>query len=131
MSNGQRPPAIVVAHGELAAGLVSAVEQITGMGDLFIARSNQGMSAVDIQRMLRELVDARGVRVIFTDLPAGSCNMAAVRIAGDDDVTVVTGVNLPMLLHYALHGNQSPREAAVQSVEKAKATMKVLEMPPR
>jgi PTS system N-acetylgalactosamine-specific IIA component len=131
MSNGARPPAIVVAHGELASGLVSAVEQITGMGDLFLARSNAGMSAADIQDMLRELVRTTGAKVIFTDLPAGSCNMAAVRISGVDDLTVVTGVNLPMLLHFALHGNLEPRAAATQSVERAITAMKVLERPAR
>ena len=38
-SNAERPRAIVAGHGEFAAGLVSAVEQITGRGEQLIAVS--------------------------------------------------------------------------------------------
>ncbi len=132
MSSASRPPAIVVGHGDFAAGMISALEQITGMGDLFIAMSNSGMSAADVQARLRELVETRGARVIFTDLPAGSCNMAAARVAGlDPEVTVVTGVSLPVLLHYALHGNVAPREAAEQAVERALPALKIMTRTPR
>jgi N-acetylgalactosamine PTS system EIIA component len=131
-SSPPRPLAIVVGHGDFAAGLVSAVDQITGMGELFIPVSNSGLGAAELLARLRELVDSRDVHVIFTDLPAGSCNVAAARIASlAADVTVVTGVSLPVLLHYALHGDVSPREAAEQAVERALPALKVVTRTPR
>lgn len=119
------PVSIVLAHGELAAGLVSAVEQITGMGSRFVAMSNSGLSGAELEMRLRALVDQTGARVVFTDLPAGSCNIAAFRLLRDRDVIVVSGVNLPTLLHFVTHPNLSPEEAATEAVERGAPTLKV------
>lgn len=119
------PVSIVLAHGELAAGLVSAVEQITGMGSRFVAMSNSGLSSADLEVRLRALVDQTGARVVFTDLPAGSCNIAAFRLLRDRNVIVVSGVNLPTLLHFVTHPNLSPEEAAAGAVERGAPTLKV------
>lgn len=116
---------IVLAHGELAAGLVSAVEQITGMGSRFVAMSNSGLSSAELEVRLRALVDETGARVVFTDLPAGSCNIAAFRLLRDRDVIVVSGVNLPTLLHFVTHPQLSPEEAATEAVERGAPTLKV------
>ena len=40
--------AVVAAHGKLAAGLVSAVQAITGRGEELIPVSNEGLSAADV-----------------------------------------------------------------------------------
>lgn len=119
------PVSIVLAHGELAAGLVSAVEQITGMGSSFVAMSNAGLSGAELEVRLRALVDETGARVVFTDLPAGSCNIAAFRLLRDRDVIVVSGVNLPTLLHFVTHPQLSPEEAATEAVERGSPTLKV------
>jgi PTS system N-acetylgalactosamine-specific IIA component len=119
------PVSIVLAHGELAAGLVSAVEQITGMGGRFVAMSNSGLSGAELEVRLRALVDQTAARVVFTDLPAGSCNIAAFRLLRDRDVIVVSGVNLPTLLHFVTHPDLSPEEAATESVERGAPTLKV------
>lgn len=119
------PVSVVLAHGELAAGLVSAVEQITGMGSRFVAMSNSGLSGAELETRLRALVDRTGARVVFTDLPAGSCNIAAFRLLRDRDVIVVSGVNLPTLLHFVTHPNLSPEEAATEAVERGAPTLKV------
>jgi PTS system N-acetylgalactosamine-specific IIA component len=119
------PVSIVLAHGELAAGLVSAVEQITGMGSRFVAMSNSGLSGAELETRLRALVDQTGARVVFTDLPAGSCNIAAFRLLRDRDVIVVSGVNLPTLLHFVTHPNLSPEQAATEAVERGAPTLKV------
>jgi PTS system N-acetylgalactosamine-specific IIA component len=122
MSN---PVSIVLAHGDLAAGLVSAVEQITGMGSCFVAMSNTGLSSAELEVRLRAQVDQTGARVVFTDLPAGSCNIAAFRLLRDRDVIVVSGVNLPTLLHFVTHPQLSPEEAATEAVERGAPTLKV------
>ena len=73
------PVAVIAAHGDLAAGLVSAVEQITGRGALFIPLSNRDLSATELEARIESHL-ARGVHVVFTDLPAGSTTICARRL---------------------------------------------------
>jgi N-acetylgalactosamine PTS system EIIA component len=118
--NEGAPVAIIAAHGDLAAGFVSAVDQITGRGDLFLPMTNTGMGAAEIERALLELVDGRNIRVIFTDLPAGSCTIAARRVlAARSGIVLVTGASLPLLLDFMSHEELPPAEAATHAVERA------------
>ncbi len=128
-------PAIVLGHASVAAGLVSAVERITGITDRFIALSNDGLGTNEIEQMLRERMEATGARVVFTDLPAGSCNFAACRLLRvRPDIIVVTGANLPALLHFATSGvvpdTEGPEDTEVAAAEEAArrgaAAMRVL-----
>ena len=73
------------------------------MGSRFVAMSNTGLSGAELEQQLRALVEETGAKVVFTDLPAGSCNIAAFRLLRDRDVIVVSGVNLPTLLHFVTH----------------------------
>lgn len=98
----EAPKAIVAGHGAFAEGMISAVEQIAGRADRFIAVSNTGLAPGDIETKLRDLLDATGARIIFTDLPAGSCTIAARRIQRDrPDLVLVTGAALPTILSFA------------------------------
>ncbi len=124
--------AVVLGHGQLAHGLVSAVHAITGLGSRFLPLSNDGLGAAEIEARLREALDATGARVIFTDLPAGSCNFAACRLLRDRrDVVVVTGANLPALLHFAMHGAAAPTDAAAEAAERGTASVRLLTGTPR
>jgi N-acetylgalactosamine PTS system EIIA component len=119
MSEGA-PVAIIAAHGDLAAGFVTAVEQITGRGDLFLPMTNAGLGAAEIEQALLELIDTRNIRVIFTDLPAGSCTIAARRVlAARPGVVLVTGASLPLLLDFMSHEELAPAEAASHAVDRA------------
>jgi N-acetylgalactosamine PTS system EIIA component len=116
--------AIVAGHGEFAAGLVSAVAQIAGQGDQFLAFTNRGMSAADVEREMRAALERTGAIVIFTDLPAGSCTMAARRIQRDrGDILVVTGTNLATLLDFSFPSGASPQSAVQHAVEKGRASL--------
>jgi PTS system N-acetylgalactosamine-specific IIA component len=121
------PIAIVIGHGEFAAGIVSAVNAISGRGDRFIALSNAGLGREGIERLLSEHIDGKGIRVVFTDLPAGSCNMAAGRLLiARDDIVVVAGVSLPVLLQFVMNDAMPPRDAAQEAVQRAGNTLKVM-----
>lgn len=124
--------AIVLAHGDVAAALVAAVELITGQGSRFIALSNAGLGAAEIEAMLRERVEQSGAQVVFTDLQAGSCNMAACRLLRwRPALVVVTGVNLPALLQYATHPELDGAAAAREAAAHGGTAMRVLTGPPR
>ncbi|MGH7654122.1 MAG: PTS sugar transporter subunit IIA [Gemmatimonadaceae bacterium] len=104
MTSSARPAptvsrAVVACHGDLAAGLISAVHLISGRGDAFRALSNRDLGAVELEDLVREAVTAVDAKVVFTDLPAGSCTVAARRVARDvPGLIVVTGTNLSVLL---------------------------------
>ena len=118
--------ALVAGHGDFAAGLVSAVSQITGRGDAFVTLSNRDMSTADVERAMREEVDARGLEVIFTDLPAGSCTMAARRLQRErPNIVLVTGTNLATLLDFVFHTDVPAVEAARHAVDKGRAALVV------
>ena len=131
MSEGV-PVAIVAAHGDLAFGFVSAVEQITGRGELFLPMSNAGMGAADIEHALLTLVDTRQIRVIFTDLPAGSCTIAARRVvAARPQVVLVTGASLPLLLDFMSHEELEPSVAVTHAVDRAVRSLMTVPGPAR
>ena len=117
----RQPRAIVAGHGDFAAGLVSAVQQITGRGNVFRSISARDLSATDLDVLLRSAVEETGVRVIFTDLQAGSCSMASRRVLRDrPDVLLVAGANLPMLLDFVFADKLSPIDAARHALERGR-----------
>ena len=55
--------------------------------------------SIEIGKALKQ----HGASVIFTDLPAGSCTLAARRIARlDSSISIVTGATVAMVLDFAL-----------------------------
>jgi mannose/fructose-specific phosphotransferase system component IIA len=119
--------AIVIAHGQLAQALVSAVELIAGRGAVFQSLSNDGLAAADVARALAAALDATGAHVVFTDLPAGSCTLAARRLMRERPaLRVVAGVNLPMLLEYALRETPSDDDVAA-AAERGRDSIRALD----
>ena len=128
MSDGAK--AIVAGHGEFAAGLVSAVEQITGRGAMLVPIAVHQLSASDIEELLRRHMLDEGIRVIFTDLQAGSCTMAARRILrGMPEAVLVAGANLPTLLDFVFAEGIAPPEAARHAAERGRAAITVAGSP--
>ena len=126
MSDASATRAVVAAHGDLAAGLVSAVERITGRGGALVAMSNLGMGAEEMEHWMRDRM-AQGVRAIFTDLPSGSWTMAARRaMRGSEDVVLVTGVNLAALLEFVMHDDVDPAAAARACIDRARGAITVI-----
>lgn len=120
------PRAIVAGHADFAAGLVSAVEQITGRGAVLVPIQVKGLCGDDIQKLLYDSMMERNVRVIFTDLQAGSCTMAARRVLrAIGNGTLVAGANLPMLLDFVFSPNANAGEAASAAAERGRAAVTV------
>lgn len=118
----EAPRAVVAGHGSFAAGVISAVQQIAGLGDRFVPVSNTGLTPEALDEALRAALAGSGARIIFTDLPAGSCTMAACRLArSDPGLVVVTGVALPTLLTFACGA------ALPEAVDRGREAMKLIE----
>ena len=116
--------ALVAGHGDFAAGLISAVEAVTGLGELLEPIQVKGLCGEDIQQLLSERLQSTGARVIFTDLQAGSCTMAARLVLRDvPGAVLVAGVNLPMLLDFVMSSAPTPHDAARAAVERARSAI--------
>lgn len=118
--------ALVAGHADFAAGVVSAVDLITGHGDRLVPIQVRGLCGDDIQALLRERLTETGALVIFTDLHAGSCTMAARRVLREvPGAVLVAGANLPMLLDFVLSSEPDPVAAAIASAERGRAAVTV------
>lgn len=119
------PRAIVAGHGALPAGLVSAVEQITGRGNALIPFSNTGLGREEIESGLRDLLALHDLKLIFTDLPGGSITLAARRVLHDTPgLVIVTGVGLAALVDFVFCNVSMPvSEAAARAVDRGRAAI--------
>jgi PTS system N-acetylgalactosamine-specific IIA component len=121
------PRAIVAGHGSFPQGIVSAVEQITGYGSVYIPLSNSDLSGEDIEGRIRDRAAEFGIKVFFTDLPAGSATMAVRRMMRDTPgVILVTGANLATLLEFVFRGEETPGDAVRHAVEKGRISLAAL-----
>lgn len=101
---------VVVAHGGLAAAMVAEAERISGQTGVLVPVTNEGGDKNEIAHRVNSAIDNKPA-VVFVDMPCGSCFFAAMHEArGHDDIRVVTGVNLPMLVDF-LHNQSLPPEA--------------------
>jgi mannose/fructose/sorbose-specific phosphotransferase system IIA component len=93
---------LVVAHGEMAAGLLDAARMIVGEQEALLGLSLQEMEDVEglmakVEEALSQVDGGEGV-LVMVDLPGASPFNASARIAMQREmIEVVTGVNLPML----------------------------------
>src|SRR5258705_11605368 len=126
MSEPAAKRALVAGHGDFAAGLISAVEAVTGRGDFLDPIEVKGLCGEDIQLLLRERLKAIGATVIFTDLQAGSCTMAARRLLREmPGVLLASGANLPMLLDFVMSSADDAHAAARAAVERARGAISI------
>jgi PTS system N-acetylgalactosamine-specific IIA component len=119
------PRAVVIGHGGFAAGLISAVDQITGRGALLVGLSNSGMTPQEMQDVVKGYIN-EGIRVVFTDLPGGSATVCARRVsAGHAGVVIVSGVNLPALLDFVF-SSDAAGESAARAAARGRETISVI-----
>jgi PTS system N-acetylgalactosamine-specific IIA component len=124
VESSESPRAIVAGHGDFPDGLVSAVEQISGRGGIFIPVSNRGLGAGDIENLLTETAARSGISVIFTDLPGGSATLAVRKMMrANPDLVLVTGANLATLLEFVFQSPEDVRTAARCAAEKGRAAL--------
>ncbi len=106
---------VVVAHGTVAAALIDAAEEISGVRGALTAVTNSGCDRGALEQRVIEAVGTEPA-VVFVDMAAGSCLTAVLRqLRPRADVRVVTGVNLAMLLDFLFHRSLPAADAAARA----------------
>ena len=114
-----------LVHGQVAAALVEAVEQISGITGALTPVSNTDCDRGSLEQKIEAAIDDHPA-VIFVDLASGSCLFAALhRLKVHPDVRVVTGVNLAMLLDFVFHRDQTAEAAAGRAREVGERAIRV------
>jgi mannose/fructose-specific phosphotransferase system component IIA len=117
---------VVVSHASLAEALVGAVARITGLTEGLVAVSNDGCDRAALEAAVAQAVGLAPA-VVFVDLPSGSCLLASAQyLRAHDNVAVVAGVNLPMLVDFVYHRDLTPREAAERAVSTGSRALRVV-----
>lgn len=94
------PQVVLVGHGTLPSGVRDATELILGAQPrLHVVELPPEMTPEGLRDELVRVLDGGGEAVVLTDVFGGTPhNVAAVVAASRDNVEVLTGVNLPMLV---------------------------------
>ena len=116
---------IVIGHGAMAAGMVDAVRQITGIDeDALIPLSNKGLSPEALIAALRGKLVEGSDTILFTDMQGGSCAVAARRLTHElPGTAVICGANLPVMLEFAMNRTEPMSELVDRLVERGRTSI--------
>jgi len=115
--NSSPARALVITHGDIAREMTRVVEMILGPVEGLDAMTNSGKSAPDItQDITRWLKDETNCIILIDDY-GGSCATAA-QLASDgrQDVAIIAGVNLAMLLGFVTWRESTEFDELVRKV---------------
>jgi fructoselysine/glucoselysine PTS system EIIA component len=108
---------LIAAHGSLASGMQSSLDMIMGkMENVFFIQAYTGENKSiknDIDVILEKL-EPNDELIIFTDLMGGSVTNQMLRYALKENVFIVAGFNLPLLLDILL---ADPGTPVIQLIE--------------
>jgi PTS system mannose-specific IIA component len=96
---------VVVSHGQLATELLSAAETVVGPLEHIHAVSigwhdDVDMAKDEIERAIKQVDQGNGV-VVLTDMFGGTPTNISAMFLKENEVEIVTGVNLPMIIKFA------------------------------
>ncbi len=119
---------VIVSHGQVANELLSAAETVVGELRNITAVSigwHDDVEAAkkEIERAIKQVSAGRGV-LLLTDMFGGTPTNISAMFIKQDEVELVTGVNLPMVLKLATtNGNVTLAEIAKSVEEQGKQSI--------
>lgn len=117
--------AVLLGHGGMPDGMVDAVRHITGCEEgAIVPVSNRGRSPESLAAAVSEALGGEP-GIVFTDLQSGSCGFVARRMqhSAPSQLVVVSGVNLPVLVEFAMNRHLPVTELVPRLLAKGRAAM--------
>jgi len=112
---------VIVSHGQVANELVAAAEAVVGDLTHITAVSigwhdDVEMANVAIKRAIAQVSDGKGV-LLLTDMFGGTPTNIAAMFLKENEVEIVTGVNLPMVIKLASVNKEMTLHELAKEVE--------------
>jgi len=109
---------LIASHGNFAAGIKSSLDIIIGQTDnIFIIEAytdgNKGIKE-ELDEIL-ESIDALDELVVFTDLLGGSITNQVLQFALKENVYILSGMNLPLLIEVIMAETDTPIAEVIES----------------
>lgn len=117
----KRVGGVIVSHGQLANELVAAAETVVGDLSHITAVSigwhdDVELAKDEIARAIKNVSNGKGV-LIMTDMFGGTPTNIAAMFLKPNEVEIVTGVNLPMVIKLASHTKEISLTDLAKEVE--------------
>jgi PTS system mannose-specific IIA component len=114
---------VIVCHGRLADAFVEVMEHVVGkqaqLKAVGIGPEDDAEAARErIVKAVREVATGEGV-VVLTDMFGGTPSNLAISVMKTEDIEVIAGVNIPMLIKLASARGKVPMHEAVNQAQEA------------
>ncbi len=122
MSDTKRIGGVIISHGQLANELVAAAEAVVGDLDHIRAVSigwhdDVEVAKGEIEQAIKEVSQGIGV-LLLTDMFGGTPTNISAMFLDNNDVEIVTGVNLPMVIKLASTMRETTLHELAEEVEE-------------
>ena len=118
---------VVVGHGRVAEGLLSALTRVAGEQPDLWAVSNEGRTGEDLVTEILTLLEERCLgrdAYLLSDLDGGSCGQACRRLLEEGRVRgVFYGVNLPLLVEFVFLPELPVEQFVTAALEKSRKAL--------
>lgn len=114
---------VVASHGSLAAGMLDAIELLSGeqraIRAIGLQRGDSPEAFKDkVEEAINSVNEGDGV-LALVDLFGGTPSNAVAQLLGRDDLNAVAGVNLPMLLSVVFARDEMDLKALTEEAVRA------------
>jgi len=112
---------VIVTHGQVAGELLAAAETIVGVQSHVTAVSigwhdDVELAKDEISRAVKKVSQGSGV-LLLTDMFGGTPTNISAMFIKQNEVEIVTGVNLPMIIKLASQNREMTLEEMAKQVE--------------
>lgn len=113
---------VIVSHGQVANELLAAAETVVGDLSHITAVSigwhdDVEAAKAEIERAIKQVDQGNGV-LVMTDMFGGTPTNISAMFLKQNEVEIVTGVNLPMVIKLASHNQDTTLEEIARAVEE-------------
>ena len=121
MSEINKIGGVIVSHGQVANELLAAAETVVGNLSQSAAVSigwhdDVELAKNEISRAIKKVSSGSGV-LLLTDMFGGTPTNISAMFLKENEVEIVTGVNLPMVIKLASQNNQTTLSEMAKDVE--------------